>query len=177
MLQSAQSAQATAPGSLLQRLKASPWARPVFKVLVTTTMVAAMAGLGMRSAVSASAPESVPELPVAKSSSPAPVAQGVSSATPDAGTDTPADVRNSSDAGTSGAVLADGRVVLNKASAQELCRVRGIGPSRAEKIVALRTKLGRFRSFRDLLRVRGIGPRTLTRLKAQMVLDEPQPSS
>jgi competence protein ComEA len=70
-------------------------------------------------------------------------------------------------------VLPDGRVVLNAATAEDLCRLPGIGPARAAKILELRAKLGGFRSVRQLLRVRGIGPRTLKRLSPLLVLDAP----
>ncbi|HQK17247.1 MAG TPA: helix-hairpin-helix domain-containing protein, partial [Polyangiaceae bacterium] len=61
----------------------------------------------------------------------------------------------------------------NAASAEELCKLPGIGPARAAKIVELRGKLGGFRSVRQLLRVKGIGPRMLKRLTPLVVLDAP----
>ena len=70
-------------------------------------------------------------------------------------------------------VTADGRVVLNAASAEELTKLPGVGPKRAEAIVALRTKLKRFRQVTDLLRVKGIGPRGLKRMLPHLVLDAP----
>jgi competence protein ComEA len=70
-------------------------------------------------------------------------------------------------------VLEDGRVVLNEATDEDLRRLPGIGPARAAKIMALRDRLGRFRSFRQLLQVRGIGPRTLHKLEPRMVLNAP----
>jgi len=70
--------------------------------------------------------------------------------------------------------LPDGRVILNAANERELCRLPGVGPSRAKRILELRDKLVRFRSIRQLLRVRGIGPRTLKRLQPLLVLDAPE---
>jgi competence protein ComEA len=67
----------------------------------------------------------------------------------------------------------DGKVILNLASAQELTRLPGVGAKRAEAIVALRTKLKRFRQVTDLLRVKGIGPRGLKRMLPHLVLDTP----
>jgi competence protein ComEA len=64
-------------------------------------------------------------------------------------------------------------VVLNLATAEELRRLPGIGPSKATAIVELRTRLKKFRRVTDLLRVRGIGPKSLKRLEAQVVLDAP----
>jgi competence protein ComEA len=72
-----------------------------------------------------------------------------------------------------GGVAADGRIVLNHASAAELRRLPGVGAKRAAAIVALRERLGRFRRTGDLLRVKGIGVRTLQRLTPQLLLDPP----
>jgi competence protein ComEA len=56
-------------------------------------------------------------------------------------------------------VAATGRVAINRASAQDLEALPGIGPSLAKRIVEERERAGPFRSPRDLLRVRGIGPK------------------
>jgi competence protein ComEA len=72
-----------------------------------------------------------------------------------------------------GAVLADGRVILNLAGALELQRLPGIGAKRAAAILELRRRVGRFRRTSDLLRVKGIGRRTLERLSPQLLLDAP----
>lgn len=71
-------------------------------------------------------------------------------------------------------VLSDGRVVLNTATAEQLCRLPSIGPARAEKIVQLREKLGGFKTVRQLLRIRGIGPRTLKKIEPLVVVDPPR---
>jgi competence protein ComEA len=75
--------------------------------------------------------------------------------------------------GISTGVTADGKVILNLASATELTKLPGVGMKRAEAIVALRTKLKRFRQPTDLLRVKGIGPRGLKRMLPHLVLDAP----
>jgi competence protein ComEA len=64
-------------------------------------------------------------------------------------------------------LLADGAVIvdLNTADEDELCRLPGIGPTRARAILALRTKLGRFKSVDDLARIKGIGRTLLRRLR------------
>lgn len=68
------------------------------------------------------------------------------------------------------------KVVLNTATVAELCTLPGVGPKRAEQILALRDKLGgRFRRIEDLRRVRGIGRKALERLKPLVVLDPPEP--
>jgi competence protein ComEA len=117
-------------------------------------------------------------------SSPAPVAP-VSAAAPSPGsTATPcptrADAESSapepSAAGAAGRSVegkAEPPVFLNQASASELQRLPGVGPKRAEAILQLRLRLGRFRRPSDLLRIKGIGPRTLQRMLPQLVLDAP----
>jgi len=70
-------------------------------------------------------------------------------------------------------LTADGKIVLNTASATLLDRLPSVGPKRAEQIVALRERLGRFRSLNDLLRIRGIGMRTLKKMLPMLVLDPP----
>jgi competence protein ComEA len=67
----------------------------------------------------------------------------------------------------------DGRVVLNTAGRDTLTRLPRVGAKRAEAIVALRTRLGRFRRVTDLLRVKGIGPKTLRLILPHVVLDLP----
>lgn len=63
--------------------------------------------------------------------------------------------------------LADGGVVvdLNRASEDDLRRLPGIGPVRARAILALRARMGRFKSADDLARIKGLGRATLRRLR------------
>ncbi len=50
---------------------------------------------------------------------------------------------------------------LNRATAEQLDEVRGIGPALAARILARRAEVGGFRRVEDLLEVRGIGPAML----------------
>lgn len=70
-------------------------------------------------------------------------------------------------------ITADGKVILNLATAEELTRLPGIGQKRAEKIVELRERLGRFKKPSDLLRIKGIGPKSLRKMLPHLVLDPP----
>ena len=70
-------------------------------------------------------------------------------------------------------ITPEGKVILNAASAEELTKLPGVGLKRATAIVALRTKLKRFKHATDLLRVKGIGPRGLQRMLPHLVLDAP----
>jgi competence protein ComEA len=70
-------------------------------------------------------------------------------------------------------VTPDGKVVLNVATPSELMRLPGVGQKRAEKIVELRQRLGRFKKLTDLLRIKGIGPKSLRKMLPYLVLDPP----
>lgn len=61
--------------------------------------------------------------------------------------------------------LRPGVIDVDRASAAELERLPGIGPSLAAKIVAERERNGPFRGAEALLRVPGIGPRKLERIR------------
>jgi competence protein ComEA len=76
----------------------------------------------------------------------------------------------------SGGILADGRVVLNLASVDELTKLPRVGPKRAQNILELRKKLGKFRQATDLLRVKGIGRKTLQLMLPRLVVDAPSPA-
>jgi competence protein ComEA len=57
-------------------------------------------------------------------------------------------------------------ISLNSASAQELTRLPGIGPSLAGRVVAWREAHGAFRSLDQLEEVPGIGPATVARIRS-----------
>lgn len=62
-------------------------------------------------------------------------------------------------------------VNLNTASASELDRLPGIGPSLAQEIIGYREAHGAFRSVEDLLSVPGIGPAKLEALRALVLVN------
>lgn len=59
-------------------------------------------------------------------------------------------------------------VNINKASAEELDALPGVGPSTAQAIVDDRTQNGPFASIEDLMRVSGIGEKKFERLKGRI---------
>lgn len=70
-----------------------------------------------------------------------------------------------------------GPVDLNTADAATLAReLKGVGPARAEAIVAWREANGPFKSPEDLVLVQGIGERVLEDNRATLVVSTPEKS-
>jgi len=65
----------------------------------------------------------------------------------------------------------DGRLDLNRASADELEGLPGIGPKTAQRIVDDRRTRGPFRKPSDLTQVKGIGVKTLARLLPHVTVE------
>jgi competence ComEA-like helix-hairpin-helix protein len=67
--------------------------------------------------------------------------------------------------------LRDGqRLDLNRASAEELALIPGIGPKLADRIVLERSRRGGFARVEDLQEVRGVGPKTWRRIQPFVAL-------
>ena len=66
---------------------------------------------------------------------------------------------------------ADGKVNVNKASAEELALLPRIGPATAGRIVEFRDENGPFRAVEDLMLVRGIGEATFDLLVPYVALE------
>ena len=122
---------------------------------------------GPRASASApgSASASAPGSAAAAASASAP---GPSGTGPSADAGPPGEAQDTSSAP---AVTADGKVAINRATEQDLRRLPGIGAKRAQAILELRARLGRFRRPEDLLRVKGIGRRKLARLRPLLILE------
>ncbi|WP_245585932.1 ComEA family DNA-binding protein [Paenibacillus pinihumi] len=67
-------------------------------------------------------------------------------------------------------VDAEGRLNLNKAQAEDLIALPGIGPAKAQAIVDERSRNGLFRSVEDITRVKGIGSKMLEKIKNSIVV-------
>ena len=61
----------------------------------------------------------------------------------------------------------DTRININEAGVEQLVQLPGIGPSRAEAIIAERERR-RFRRVEDIMRVPGIGRKTFTRIRSSI---------
>ena len=62
------------------------------------------------------------------------------------------------------------RIDPNRADLESLQRLPGVGAATAAAILAMRDSAGPFRSADDLLRVRGIGPAKLARIRPHLAL-------
>lgn len=73
-----------------------------------------------------------------------------------------------------GLAFATGPVDINRADAATLVQLNGIGPAKAEAIVAWRDANGPFLQVEDLAKVRGIGLRMVEQLRADITVG-PEP--
>jgi len=64
------------------------------------------------------------------------------------------------------------KININTADKNELTKITGIGPSKAEKIIAFRKKNGNFKKKEDLIQIKGIGEKTLEKMSDQITLGE-----
>lgn len=61
---------------------------------------------------------------------------------------------------------------INRADAPALAQLHGVGPARAEAIVAERETNGPFRSIEDLSRVKGLGPSVIERNRDRVTIGD-----
>ena len=66
-----------------------------------------------------------------------------------------------------------GPINVNLAGKEELTRLPGIGPAKAEAILTYREEHGQFEKIEDLDQVPGIGPATLEQMKDMILLEDP----
>ena len=87
---------------------------------------------------------------------PATVSVSAAAAAPDADSDRPA--RHGK--------AVSGKININTATEEQLVLLPGVGPSKAERVVAFRTKHGPFKRVADLRHVKGFGYKTIKKLEA-----------
>ncbi len=61
-------------------------------------------------------------------------------------------------------------ISMNRATLEQWDSLPGIGPKRAQDILILRNKKGKFTKINDLLDVKGIGPKSMEKLKLLLLL-------
>ncbi len=157
------------------------WAPILAKVAAALVAAAVLATIGIRAGNLTWNSAGSPARPAASSAAAFP-ASGLAPAhgpPPPSAFDAGAAAEGSAPANHGGAppgALRDGRIVLNGASEEQLVRLPGIGPARAQAILALRERLGRFHSVDQLRRVKGIGRKTLQKIAPNVVVDAPRPA-
>jgi competence protein ComEA len=112
-------------------------------------------------------------MPAAAGAGPMPVPNASTAPTT---TSTSSSIPPTAPAGPRGRASSDDPVVLNTAGADDLRRLPGIGQKRADAILALRARMGRFRAIEDLMKVKGIGRAMLRRLRPLVRLDAAPPA-
>jgi competence ComEA-like helix-hairpin-helix protein len=179
---------ARATAGWFARLRSSVWLEPALRLFGLALLLGVLAGIGVVATTYAKPGVQLPDgsrtLTLALGTSwlkpsPAPsvaaapsaVASAVAAAEPAQATPPAASTEPAPSGPVPVGITPDGKVVLNVASADELTKLPGVGPKRANAIVALRAKLKRFKHPTDLLRVKGIGPRSLQRMLPHLVLD------
>jgi competence protein ComEA len=72
--------------------------------------------------------------------------------------------------GTTAPAVTESLININTATAEELETLKGIGPAKAEAIVAYREQNGPFSSVDDLVNVTGIGEKTLANIRDKITV-------
>lgn len=83
----------------------------------------------------------------------------------------PAKAAQNDSKATSASAAPARQVDLNKASAEELATIPGIGVALAQRIVEFREKEGAFRRVEDLMKVKGIGEKSFQKMQPHIKVD------
>lgn len=74
------------------------------------------------------------------------------------------------EAATNGSPLSEGKIQINIATKEQLEKISGIGPRKAENIIKYREQHGPFQKIEDLLEVDGIGEKSLEKMKDEIIV-------
>ncbi len=152
------------------RVTGSRFAKPVARVALVAAGLALLAAIGRAGSAGAFGGAPVAALLPADASADLPLTAVAPVSPSPSSTPTAPSVHAHA---AQGSASAEDPVILNTAEADDLKRLPGIGPKRADAILALRLHLGRFRAIEDLLKVKGVGRATLKRLRPLVRLDPP----
>jgi len=158
--------------SVAARIRASVWTGPALKLVLVLVGLFVLAGIGHTVTATAAVGGLVPPAAVSASAS----ASASAAPAVDAGAQGDADAEASAPVAPvvhSPRATPDDPVFLNEATVTDLRRLPGIGEKRAQAIMELRAKLGRFKQIEELLRVKGIGRATLKKLRPLVRVEHP----
>lgn len=147
--------------ALLARVGASPWAALGVRAMFFVGAILVFAWIGRATAATRPASlvvEAGAALALDAGTAPAPPVVAVAAPPPS----------------RSGRATPEAPVYVNHADADELRRLPGVGAKRAEAILALRSRVGRFQRVEDLLRVKGVGRGTLRKWRPLVRLEAPE---
>jgi competence protein ComEA len=165
-------------GAFVARLRASVWASVALRIVAVAAGLSLLAVIGGSALAGGGAPPgqalaASASAPLAMPPPPDPAQWADAQAPPPAIPEGPP--REAS--GTPrGRATPDDPVLLNRAGVDDLRRLPGIGAKRAESILQLRARMGRFRQVEDLLKVKGIGRAMLKRIRPLVRVDGASPS-
>lgn len=141
----------------------------------TTMMERTLTAASTASSVSSSAaPSAVPSSAVPTAAAPTRDTQAPETTAVPETTEVSATAASSSAVSTAASVTAaaSGKVNINTATAAELDTLPGIGPVKAQSIIAYREANGSFSSIEDLILVDGIGEKTMAELRPLITTGE-----
>ena len=156
------------PKGLVARLRGSAWGGIAVRVVAIVIGLVVLGWIGRTASAGPSTVAATTERDASTPSVSLPAIVAV-----DAGVLPPATAPPMTPGGTRGRASAAEPVYLNQASVDELRRLPGVGPKRAEAILVLRQRLGRFHRVEDLLRVKGVGRSTVKKWRPLVRLDAP----
>lgn len=164
--------------NLVARLRASPWTSIFARVFTLAAALAVLAWIGRVATANANAPLAAPSVSATAPSLPVFSPTSLTPPSPPllAAASTPAPPPSPSSPPSSnarGRATPDDPVFLNQADEAELRRLPGVGSKRAEAIVTLRRRVGRFHRVEDLMRVKGIGRAAIKKWRPLVRLDAP----
>jgi competence protein ComEA len=156
-------------------MRTSVWTSLVARAALVAVALGVLSYIGRRATAATTTPEgpavgvvdagptaNTTQVPFAYAGGQAPAIASISSSTtPSAPPTAPSHAR----------ATAEDPVYVNQATSDELRRLPGVGAKRAEAIVALRQRVGRFQRLEDLLRVKGVGRATIRKWRPLVRLE------
>ncbi len=159
-------------GAFVARLRACVWAPLALRVVAVGAGLALLAVIGGSAfAGGGAAPPAASPAPAPLAPPPAPDPVAWLDAQAPLAAPAPLEPRPADRPAAHGRATPDDPVFLNGAGVDELRRLPGVGAKRAESIVQLRARMGRFRQVEDLLKVKGIGRAMLKKIRPLVRLD------
>ncbi|PEA56542.1 competence protein ComE [Bacillus pseudomycoides] len=74
------------------------------------------------------------------------------------------------EAAANGSPVSEGKIQINTATKEQLEKISGIGPRKAENIIKYREQHGPFQKVEDLLEIDGIGEKSLEKIKDEIII-------